>query len=341
MKITIVDSEPPIAPDRGTTRRAFIRGRTLPIGDLLRLQTILVPLDFSDSSMQALKYAIPLAEKFKAAIHLIHVQPDDELTAISRAGQLMLNCADAIALMQDRLAEIQRAHDVQFWPDNCHVPSGRPDHEICRLAATIKADLIVLSTHGYTGLKHVVLGSTAERVVRFAPCPVLVLRGAKYQATSLDDSVMTDFKLGRILVPVDFSKCSLAGVRYAARLARSMGASLHLFHAVYPYAQVIGFDRMSSTSGSLVQIATETAREEMARLKAMTFLQDITCETEVRVGPTADAISNTSGRREIDLLVTSTHGRTGFRRALLGSVAEQVVRYAKCPVITVPSRSRF
>ena len=254
----------------------------------------------------------------------------------------MLDCADAIALMQDRLAEIQRTHEVQFWPDNCHVLSGRPYQEICKLAAEIDADLIVLPTHGYTGLKHVVLGSTAERVVRFAPCPVLVLRGTKYQTTVLDDLAgMTEFKVGQILAPVDFSSCSLAGVRYAARLARSTGASLRLLHAVYPYAQVIAFDRMGSSSESVIQIATETAEEQMTMLKARKFLRDIACETEVRVGPAADVISSSSRQPGIDLLVTSTHGRTGFKRALLGSVAEQVVRYAECPVITVPSRSRF
>lgn len=343
MKTRTASGEPPIAPVlSGASRAPVTRGRTPPAGESLQLKTILVPLDFSNASMRALKYTVPLAEKFKAAIHLVHVQPADELTAISRAGDLMLDCADAIALMQDRLAEIERTHEVQFWPDNCHVLSGRPYQEICRLAGEIDADLIVLPTHGYTGLKHVVLGSTAERVVRFSPCPVLVLRGTKYQKTILDDLAgMTEFRLGQILVPTDFSRCSLAGVRYAARLARSTGASLRLLHAVYPYAQVIAFDRMGSSSESVIKIATETAEAEMARLKARKFLRDIACETEVRVGPAADVISSSSRQSGIDLLVTSTHGRTGFKRALLGSVAEQLVRYAECPVITVPSRNRF
>ena len=343
MKTKTAGGEPPIAPDLSRASRARVtRGRTSPAGDSLQLKTILVPLDFSTASMRALKYTVPLAESFKAAIHLVHVQPADELTAISRAGNLMLDCADAIALMQDRLAEIERTHEVQFWPDNCHVLSGRPYQEICRLAGEIDAGLIVLPTHGYTGLKHVVLGSTAERVVRFAPCPVLVLRGTKYQTTVLDDaSGNAEFRLGQILVPVDFSNRSLAGVRYAARLARSTGASLRLLHAVYPYAQVIAFDRMGSSSESVIQIATETAEEQMTMLKARKFLRDLGCETEVRVGPAAEVISSSSQQLGIDLIVTSTHGRTGFKRALLGSVAEQVVRYAECPVITVPSRGRF
>ena len=292
--------------------------------------------------MQALKYTIRLAEKFRGAIHLVHVQPTDELTTIARAGHLMLDCADAIALMQDRLAEIQHRHDVQFWPDNCHVMSGRPFEEVCKLAREIEADLIVLPTRGHGGLRHVVLGSTAERIVRFAPCPVLVLRGEKYQTTILEEAAgKADFKLRKILVPVDFSKCSLVGARYAARLARSTGASLRFLHVVFPYSQLFGIDQVGASSASLVETARETARAEMAKLKRMKFLRGIDCETEIRVGPAVDEISGESSGPEIDLLVTSTHGRTGFKRALIGSTAEHVVRYAECPVLTVPSRGRF
>ena len=170
--------------------------------------------------MQTLKYTIPLAEEYNAAIHLVHVQPADELTAIANAGGLMLNCADAIALMQDRLNEALR-NQGRFWPDNCHVVSGRPFKEICKLAREIQADLIVLPTRGLGRLKHVLLGSTAQCVVRYAPCPVLIPRGARFKAITRNGSAgTTDFKLSKILVPVDFSECSLAGVKYAARLAK-------------------------------------------------------------------------------------------------------------------------
>ena len=304
----------------------------------LRIKTILVPLDFSRASMQALKYAIPLAKEFKAAIHLVHVQPADEMTALSRAGHLMLNCADAIALMQDRLAEVQRKHDVRFWPDNCHVVSGRPFEEICKLAREIEADLIVLPTRGHSGLKHVVLGSTAERVVRYAPCPVLVLRGAKYQSMVLDDAVgTTGLRPRKLLVPVDFSDCALTGVKYAARLAKSTGASLRLScrFPLYPglsfgsgWRRRYAADRSSKDGRS--------GRHEHARANGI--LRGVPCETEIRTGPAIDEICGETEQPEIDLVVTSTHGRSGFKRALLGSVAEHVVRYAECPVIIVPSR---
>lgn len=125
MKTIIEEGEPPIRASRAPRPTVKPRDRER----ALQIKTILVPLDFSRASMQVLKYAIALGEKFKAAIHLVHVQPADELTAISRAGGLVLNCADAIALMQDRLSEVQRKQG-RFWPDNCHVVSGRPFEEI-------------------------------------------------------------------------------------------------------------------------------------------------------------------------------------------------------------------
>jgi nucleotide-binding universal stress UspA family protein len=339
MKTMIEEGEPPTTSQQTAASRAS--NPVVKPADreqALQIKTILVPLDFSRASMQVLKYTIPLAEKFKAAIHLVHVQPADELTAISRAGHWMLNCADAIALMQDRLAEVQRKHDVRFWPDNCHVVSGRPFEEICKLAREIEADLIVLPTRGHSGLKHIVLGSTAERVVRYAPCPVLVPRGKKYKGAILNGASAGKFSLRKILVPVDFSECSLAGVNYAARLAKRFGAKVCLFHAIYPHHDLIMADRMSGRILSVIEQVQIIARAQMSELKQLKSLRGLACETEIQVGYPVDQICAHTGWPEIDLVVTATHGRTGFKHALLGSVAEHVVRYAECPVIIVPSR---
>jgi nucleotide-binding universal stress UspA family protein len=303
----------------------------------LQIKTILVPLDFSRASIQALKYTIPLAKKFGATIHIVHVQPSDELTAIENAGGLMLNCADAIALMQDRLSEAL-SKQGGFWPDNCHVVSGRPFEEICKLAGTIEANLIVLPTRGLGRLKHIFLGSTAERVVRHAPCPVLIPHGAGFKTITWNgNSGMNGFKLRKILVPVDFSPCSLAGARYAARLARTTGGTLRLFHVIFPYTQLFAADRTGADLRPLSTTAKATAKEQMKELTGMSFLRDLPCEIQIRTGSAIDEIVGESNAAGVDLVVTSTHGRSGFERAVIGSVAEHVVRYAQCPVLTVPS----
>jgi nucleotide-binding universal stress UspA family protein len=331
MKRIIEEGEPP-------RRASMLAMKQRQLGRALQIKTILVPLDFSRASIQALKYTIPLAKEFGATIHLVHVQPVDELTAIKNAGGLMLNCADAIALMQDRLSEAL-SKQGGFWPDNCHVVSGRPFEEICKLAGRIEANLIVLPTRGLGRLKHVFLGSTAERVVRHAPCPVLIPHGAGFKSITWNgNSGMTGFKLRKILVPVDFSPCSLAGVRYAARLAKTTGGTLRFLHVIFPYPHVFAVDRVGADLTPLATTAKTTAREQMKKLTGMSFLRNIPCETQIRTGPVIDEIVGESSDPGIDLVVTSTHGRSGFKRAVIGSVAEHVVRYTECPVITVPSR---
>ncbi len=143
-----------------------------------RLKKILVPLDFSDSSKKALSYARPFAEQFGAEITLLHVveraatsesyyfiPPGLEEANVRREQDLRTKLCELRE--QEIGAEIRGDTLVQF---------GQPCHEIVRVAENEQADLIILSTHGYTGLKHALLGSTAERVVRRAPCPVLVVR---------------------------------------------------------------------------------------------------------------------------------------------------------------------
>jgi nucleotide-binding universal stress UspA family protein len=304
------------------------------------IKTILVPLDFSRASMQSVSYAVSLAKKFSAAIHLVHVEAPDEACSVAGAGQVMRQCAESVAALHERLAGVQQKHLRAFWPENSHVRSGRPYQEICALAREIPADLIVLATRGHTGLKRVLLGSTTERVVRFAPCPVLIVRQRKRKGRDFSVDLVTsneELTLRKILVPVDFSECGMTGAMYAALLAKTFDAKLHLFHAVRPPVPVI-LDRVTANMSGQDKVSLANAREEMEAFSKLDFLCDVKFETEIRTGHAVDEICAAANGPAIDLLVTSTHGRTGLNHALLGSVAEQVVRYAEAPVMVVPSR---
>ena len=300
-----------------------------------KVQKILVPLDFSPASMEALNYAVWLAKQFRAAIHLVHVYPPDEASAPG-GGHLFFQSAEAIERLNEELTGIHQKHVPTFRPENCHIRGGRPYEVIVRLASDINADLIVLATRGYSGLKHLLLGSTSERVVRNAACPVLVMRKRKQKSKAATKSVA----IRTILVPTDFSRCALAGTEYAAFLARTLGATLRLFHATYPYTNYVFVDRAGVRLSGLAEAVEETARQEMDALKQMDFLRGLTVQTEILPGPAVDEICAAAGAADVDLIVTSTHGRTGLKHALIGSVAEHVVRYAEPPVLVVPSRSQ-
>src|SRR5437660_183779 len=146
---------------------------------MLTIRRILAPTDFSDAATPAVRYAAELADKFAAELVLLHVVQDlalvlpdavmptplpaadlDQLTASAKAG-----LANSVTRLD--LARLNPRTEVRF---------GSPAAEIDEAAKELAADLIVVSTHGRTGLAHLLLGSVAEKVIRYAPCPVLVVR---------------------------------------------------------------------------------------------------------------------------------------------------------------------
>jgi universal stress protein A len=140
---------------------------------------ILCPVDFSNVSMEALKLAGELAEKFGANLIIVHVlEPILAPTDFSFGPLSMTDVEDKLA---DRALEgLQQATTSLPLPKDkieINVARGIGSQEVIRIAAESKADLIVMGTHGYTGLTHALLGSTAERVVRRSSCPVLTIKG--------------------------------------------------------------------------------------------------------------------------------------------------------------------
>ncbi|EEF62863.1 universal stress protein [Pedosphaera parvula] len=147
-----------------------------------QLKNIMVPVDFSEFSKRALEYALPLAEKFGAKIILVHVieptfYPDNVMIPAETEEVNAIMASEGRKMLDQLGAEkIKSGIDSQKI-----ITTGRPYNEIIQAAASQHADLIIMATHGYTGLKHMFMGSTAERVVRHAPCPVLVVRERRHE----------------------------------------------------------------------------------------------------------------------------------------------------------------
>jgi nucleotide-binding universal stress UspA family protein len=146
-----------------------------------KVKRILVPIDFSDCSKKALQYALPLAKEHQAAITLLYVVAP----AYSAGEYGGIDYAQLEASMKDggekELAKLAIDEVGGEVSTDTLVRVGSPPREIVELARSLPADLIVISTHGRTGLKHVVLGSVAEHVVQRAPCPVLVVRECEHE----------------------------------------------------------------------------------------------------------------------------------------------------------------
>jgi nucleotide-binding universal stress UspA family protein len=303
----------------------------------LNVQNIIVPIDFSKMSVQAIEIAKQLARRLRASIHLAHAHQ------FNYAADFMAPVPPMVPFSimpyeqngeRTALKELRKvASECGVSSASCRVLSGAPPFdEICRLAQTIPADLVVMPTHGRTGLKHVFLGSTAERIVQHSSCPVLVTRGSALQANN-----GPRFRIKTILVPVDFSSCSREGLRYAIAFASEFGAKIILVHATY-----LGY--LYSAEGNAIydipglqKAARKTAERKMRELVRCVNFGAVKYQTAFTDGSPVIDICSFAKDHDVDLIITSTHGFTGFTHVLIGSIAEQVVRHSPCSVLVVPS----
>jgi universal stress protein A len=151
---------------------------------MIDLRRILVPTDFSKYSDTALTYATALAEKFNAELYLLHVVQDLAVfvpDAVAVTPPIALPVEQFAAAARDALQRVISEQHLERFAIHPEVREGAPFYEIIRFAKEARIDLIVMGTHGHTGLVHVLLGSVTEKVVRKAPCPVLTVRHPEHE----------------------------------------------------------------------------------------------------------------------------------------------------------------
>jgi len=202
--------------------------------------------------------------------------------------------------------------------------AGIPSRQINERAKKLQSALIVMGTRGKSGLAHALLGSTAEGVMRGAPCPVLTVR-AGAQITP---------HIARVLVPVDFNDCSIEALEYAVQVAKQFRAAVVVLHVVEPASYGLDFTLAAKGDAKKLKEAVTACLEKYTRaIKS----QKIAAEPIVHSGTPGESILAVAATKSADLIVLGTHGRKGFTHLVSGSVAEAVVRHAPCPVLTVKS----
>lgn len=300
----------------------------------LKLRRVLVAIDFSPASREALAFALPLIKEFQAELHLAHVFAADYPLSSMAALPLIVPEIEVESRVRSHLERVAETEAAVIRRENVHALKGRPFEEIGRLARALRIDLIVTATRGRTGLKHLALGSTAERLVRHAPCPVLVVhpRGGAVKRRR------PSFQ--KILVPTDFSACADKGLAYARALARKFGARLTLLNSVDLHYYSTNPEFILYDLPPLLAASEESARDQMQELVKGTNWDGIAVETILESGHAGEQICRQAEKGGAELIVTSTHGKTGLAHIFIGSTAEYVVRHAPCPVLVVPSHPR-
>ena len=294
------------------------------------INKLLLATDFSEWARGAEEYACTLAASWRAHLTVMSVlefppgmNPDYPVNR----NYLTERTAHATELFE----EFKRRASQKGIIATTLMATGMPSEEVTAAARSEGADLIVVGTKGKSGLAHVLLGSTAERVIRTAPCPVLAVHmPSKEQAT-------TEVAVGpirRLLVPIDFSDCSLDALEYAAIVAKQAQATIELVHVLEPVSYGLDFTLIHPGEGE------RTRKRLIARLEELASALSgagIPVKVHVRGGSPADSILDDAHTLSCDMIVMGTHGRRGLSHVMAGSVAEAVLRQASCPILTVRS----
>lgn len=287
---------------------------------MLSIERILFPTDFSEGAARAFPQAAFLAHAHDADLCILSV--------VGRHLHTYHEMKQRHPLTKNELAEMMNGlpFDIDdLSVEQVQVEGSVVSDRIVEAAGERDIDLIVIGTHGRTGLNRMLMGSVAEDVVRSAPCPVLTISGS---STGKPPST----RISRILVPTDFSDGARLALTHARELALTYGARIDLFHVVEEvvYPSTYGIEPVELPTGEVIE-NVENALADLAR-------EEIGIEhvvVEARTGYAPAAIRSYADETNADLVVIATHGRSGLDRLLMGSVTENIVRRASQPVFVV------
>ena len=292
---------------------------------------ILFATDFSPCSAPAFCYAVEWAKVFDAQLTVFHglsLQPGLDIDA----GMAQRYLDEQRKVAQDHLNQLLAEAHQHVPQASIEMRAGLPSSQICDVAREHKADLIITGTHGWTGFNRVLFGSVAERVIQRAPCPVLSIPDRSPEETAGMHSLTIQPR--QMVLPIDFSDCSIEAYEYGVQMAKWFDASLTLVHAIEPLSYSLDF----SLTHPLEEKANRKKVEQ--RLQALTAVlteEGLSARYELMEKHSVEAILEASSAQQADLLIMGTHSRKGLSRLILGSTTSQVVRHSPYPILTVKS----
>jgi len=296
------------------------------------MKRILVPTDFSPASDRALEQAAELARASKAEVHLLHKvvyppphPPTELLDRLDDAAQFGYVLKEVIERpereAQEGLETRRKGLEGKGLDAVTHLErSGNVYERIEHAVESLKPDLLVMGTHGRGGIQKWIMGSVAEKVLRHVSVDVLTLHADSPVAR-------TEGGIGEILVATDFSDGARRALEAARRLTRAIGGSICHLHVLETR-----FAPNGGEGGPALLEVTRELRDQAERA----LKEESAGETFVLgEGDVVREIDRIAEERRASFIAIGTHGLTGVRRVLLGSVAEKVARYCHLPVLTV------
>jgi nucleotide-binding universal stress UspA family protein len=295
------------------------------------IKHILCPVDLSEGSRRALAQAAALAGSYSADITVMSVRP------LMLAPALWLEYPVAFPVQNDETRQQAEAAVRAFVEETVNVQVRGPIvreglivPEILRAIGELKADIVVMGTHGVGGFEHFLLGSVAERVLRKAPCAVLTVP----PAVAVEAARAAD-RFSTILCAIDFSHDSERALRYAVSLTARAAGRLVLVHVLEQFEEN---EPRLSAHFNVSEFRRTLDREAHERLAAMIPSETAGLDLEIVVahGKASREVLRAAQERRADLVVLGVHGRNALDLSLFGSTTQNVLHRAACPVLTVP-----
>jgi nucleotide-binding universal stress UspA family protein len=320
---------------------------------MLRVQNILVPVEIDENAAPVVQWAGVLAQATGSRLTLLHVNETSELLKQRPAFGEPPGTATVLAEWRSRYEHTARLELACLVEQYCTgiatetvLLEGRAHQRILAYLGQTSYDLVVLGTHGKPWYQRLLLGSTAEVVLRAASVPMLIVHNT---ATPQEPP-----RLKTVLLPTDFSVSGTVAEEWGILLAAHGVEKIILVHTVEnplldlyaPDAAEIDLRKLMEESRQhpprsaqpFWEHAQRVAQAKLALLQQPLLGTHVRVTVQVREGSPAEEILKVAERESPDLIVMATHGRSGVRRLLLGSVTEKLVRTAPCPVLAVPSR---
>jgi nucleotide-binding universal stress UspA family protein len=266
-------------------------------------RTILIPIDGSESAEETILYARSMCPKSETRIVLLHVTPT--VNTLNAAIDNIPN----VKIIQDALL-------AEDWTVETETRMGEVVFEILKMAILLPSTMILMSTHGRSGIERIRNGSVTEQVLKQSPCPVFILHSTRPEPA--DNRTEKLFK--RILVPLDGTEASSAILECVERFAKMHDSEIVLFHDEMESAE---FDDKKAA----IKAKLQDHSVELANAGLRVSLDMTTYKRPIR--EILDRIDDMS----IDLVSMATHGDKGEKRALDESVTAEIIRHASCPLL--------
>jgi nucleotide-binding universal stress UspA family protein len=297
-------------------------------------RSILCPIDFSEPSSAALRYAAAIAKRSAGRLHVLYV--NDPLLVAAAAVALGDRTFASVALgeLPPFVAKAIPAGTIEAAAITYVAETGQPDRAIVATAQRLRCDLIVVGTHGLSGADRLLIGSTTERLFRLTPVPLLAVPPP--QAVGGAREPVPSWPGPAIMAPVDLRDDSESDVRDAAGIARAFGTSLVLVHVV-PQVTPPPWYRADLSAHWRMRVAKAQRRLESLAEAVRT---GVPVETRVVSGNPADEIAALAAEERIGGVVMHLRKGPGLFGSRAGSIAYHVLRHAVTPVLVMPDRAR-